>query len=254
MPELPEVETVKETLKKKLIGKTIKKVEIYHNNIIEYPTVEKFKLSIINQKINNMDRYGKWLIFELDKYYLLSHLRMEGKYFFRTNLDIRNKHEHIVFTLDDIELRIFAELSGVEELINAFKNKEDIHSKTASDIYGVSIDNVTKDMRRNAKAVNFGIVYGISSFGLSDNLGISKKEAQEFIDKYFSVYPGIKEYQDNTIKLAYETKCVRTLLNRKRKIEELNNVNSHINVLEILFNKYSAEDLFKGIKFFEYSL
>ena len=80
-------------------------------------------------------------------------------------------------------------------------------------------------MRRNAKAVNFGIVYGISSFGLSDNLGISKKEAQEFIDKYFEAYPGIKEYQDNTIKLAYETKCVRTLLNRKRKIEELNNAN-----------------------------
>lgn len=105
MPELPEVETVKETLKKKLLGKIIKNVEIYHNNIIEYPTVEEFKLSIINQKINNMDRYGKWLIFELDDYYLLSHLRMEGKYFFRTNLDVRNKHEHVVFTLDDIELR-----------------------------------------------------------------------------------------------------------------------------------------------------
>lgn len=106
MPELPEVETVKETLKLKLIGKTITKVKIYHDNIIEYPTVDKFKEQIINQKINDMARYGKWLIFILDDYYLLSHLRMEGKYFFRTSKEERNKHEHVIFTLNDgIELR-----------------------------------------------------------------------------------------------------------------------------------------------------
>lgn len=106
MPELPEVETVKETLKRKLVGKTIIDVSVYHDNIIEYPTVDEFKRRVINQKINSMDRYGKWLIFELDDYYLLSHLRMEGKYFFRTSLEVRNKHEHVVFTLDDgIELR-----------------------------------------------------------------------------------------------------------------------------------------------------
>ena len=105
MPELPEVETVKETLKQKLIGKKILRATIYHDNIIEYPTVSEFCKQIQNQQICNMDRYGKWLIFELDNYFLLSHLRMEGKYFFRTNLDIRNKHEHIVFTLDDMELR-----------------------------------------------------------------------------------------------------------------------------------------------------
>ena len=125
MPELPEVETVKETLKGKLLGKTIKKVDIYYDNIIEYPTVEEFKLSIINQKINNMDRYGKWLIFELDDYYLLSHLRMEGKYFFRTNLDVRNKHEHVIFTLDDIELRYMdVRKFGKMHLIEKDKIKE----------------------------------------------------------------------------------------------------------------------------------
>lgn len=106
MPELPEVETVKETLKRRLIGKVITNVEVFHDNIIEYPTVGEFKSQIINQRINNMDRYGKWLIFELDDYYLLSHLRMEGKYFFRTKLEDRNKHEHVVFNLDDdTELR-----------------------------------------------------------------------------------------------------------------------------------------------------
>ena len=106
MPELPEVETVKETLKRKLVGKIIKGVEIYHDNIIEYPTVDEFKEEIINQRIKGMDRYGKWLIFELDDYYLLSHLRMEGKYFFKTKDEERNKHEHVVFSLDDgIELR-----------------------------------------------------------------------------------------------------------------------------------------------------
>ena len=106
MPELPEVETVKETLKHKLIGKKIIKVNIYHNNIIEYPDINNFNNNIKGQTINNIKRYGKWLIFELDKYYLLSHLRMEGKYFFKRKEDERNKHEHVIFTLnDETELR-----------------------------------------------------------------------------------------------------------------------------------------------------
>ena len=106
MPELPEVETVKEALKLKLIGKTLLKVTIYYNNIIEYPEINIFKKNIQNQKINDIKRYGKWLIFELDDYYLLSHLRMEGKYFFKSPAEIRNKHEHVIFTLDDnTELR-----------------------------------------------------------------------------------------------------------------------------------------------------
>lgn len=103
MPELPEVETVKNTLKPKLINKKITNIKLYHNNIIEYPDIEIFKKKIINQTIIDMSRYGKWLIFELNDYYLLSHLRMEGKYFFKNKNDELSKHEHVVFTLDNKE-------------------------------------------------------------------------------------------------------------------------------------------------------
>ena len=106
MPELPEVETVKNSLKERLLNKKIMSVSIYHDNIIEYPSVDEFKKNIKNQTINDMDRYGKWLIFILDDYYLLSHLRMEGKYFFKTKNDELSKHEHVIFKLDDnTELR-----------------------------------------------------------------------------------------------------------------------------------------------------
>lgn len=106
MPELPEVETVKRSLTLLVKDKIIKSVDIYHNNIIEYPSVEEFKTNIINQKINKLERYGKWLIFVLDDYYLLSHLRMEGKYFCKTASETLSKHEHVVFKFkDDTELR-----------------------------------------------------------------------------------------------------------------------------------------------------
>lgn len=103
MPELPEVETVKNTLKPKLIGKRITDIKIYHDNIIEYPKKEEFTKKIINQTIIDMDRYGKWLIFVLEDYYLLSHLRMEGKYFFKEKEDELSKHEHVVITLNNKE-------------------------------------------------------------------------------------------------------------------------------------------------------
>ena len=124
-----------------------------------------------------------------------------------------------------IELRILAHMASIESLKDAFVNEIDIHTKTASDIFKVGINDVTKDMRRIAKAVNFGIIYGISSFGLSDNLKIPVYEAKNFIDNYLDTYPGIKEYMDKTIKNAYKEKSVRTLLNRKRIIDELNNTN-----------------------------
>ena len=101
MPELPEVETVRQGLKKLLLGRIIKKVCVYYDGIIEYPSVLEFTSNIENQKINDIDRYGKWLIFVLDDYYLLSHLRMEGKYFIRGTSDELNKHEHVVFKLDN---------------------------------------------------------------------------------------------------------------------------------------------------------
>ena len=124
-----------------------------------------------------------------------------------------------------IELRILAHISGSKELIQAFRNDADIHTKVAADIYGVPASEVTKLMRSTAKAVIFGIVYGISGFGLGENLNISRKEAQDFINKYYELYPGVKRYMDNIIKEAYETGSVRTLFNRKRTIEELNNRN-----------------------------
>lgn len=124
-----------------------------------------------------------------------------------------------------IELRILASIANVESLIESFKKGEDIHSKTASDIFKCDIKDVTKMQRRIAKAVNFGIIYGISSYGLSENVGITPKEAKEFINTYFETYPGIKEYMDNVIKEAYKNGYVKTLMNRKRIIEELFNKN-----------------------------
>lgn len=124
-----------------------------------------------------------------------------------------------------IELRILAHISGSQELIDAFKQDQDIHTKVAADIYGVDESEVTKLMRSTAKAVIFGIVYGISGFGLGENLNINPKEASKFIEKYYELYPGVKNYMDNIIKEAYENGSVRTLFNRKRTIEELNNRN-----------------------------
>ena len=127
-----------------------------------------------------------------------------------------------------IELRMFAHLSNNQDLIQAFNNNLDIHTKTASDIFKIDIDKVTKDMRRNAKAVNFGIIYGISSYGLSEDLGITPKEAKDFIDKYFETYPGIKEYMNKTIEQAHKDGYVKTIMNRKRIINELNDTNHNI--------------------------
>ena len=122
-----------------------------------------------------------------------------------------------------IELRILAHIAAVPTLIEAFKDGKDIHAKTASDIFKISIDAVNSNMRRIAKAVNFGIIYGISSFGLAQNLNISAKEAKEFIETYLYTYPGIKDYMDNIVKKAKEDGFVRTLYNRKRNIPELKN-------------------------------
>ena len=116
-------------------------------------------------------------------------------------------------------------MSNATNLIQAFIDDEDIHAKTASDIFKVPMNEVTKDMRRSAKAVNFGILYGISSFGLSEDLGIDIATAKKFIDNYLDTYPGISEYMENKKAEAYKYGYVTTLMNRKRVIEELNNKN-----------------------------
>lgn len=127
-----------------------------------------------------------------------------------------------------IELRMFAHLSQAKELIEAFNNDMDIHTKTAMDIFNVERDKVTKSMRRHAKAVNFGILYGISSYGLSEELEIPPKEAKSFIDKYFLTYPSIKEYMNSVIEDAHKNGYVKTIMNRKRIIDEINNKNQII--------------------------
>ena len=124
-----------------------------------------------------------------------------------------------------VELRIFAHISKEKNLIQAFVEDKDIHTKTASDIFHVPMSEVTKDMRRNAKAVNFGILYGISGFGLSEDLGIDIKTAKNFIDNYLETYPGITKYMEQEKQNAYKYGYVKTLMNRKRVIEELKSKN-----------------------------
>ena len=124
-----------------------------------------------------------------------------------------------------IELRVLAHISEDEHMINAFNNNEDIHKQAASKVFKTPLDEVTKEQRSNAKAVNFGIVYGISDFGLGEQLGISRKKAKEYIDEYLNEYPGIKNFMDNIIEKAKEDGYVETLFNRRRYIPELNSKN-----------------------------
>ena len=109
--------------------------------------------------------------------------------------------------------------------MDAFNNNIDIHTKTAMDIFKVKEQEVTKNMRRQAKAVNFGILYGISPYGLAEDLGISPKEAKQFIETYFETYPGIKDYMNIQIAKAYDEGYVKTIMNRIRTIEELSSSN-----------------------------
>jgi len=120
-----------------------------------------------------------------------------------------------------IELRILAHLSGDEQLIRAYKEAEDIHRLTASQVFHTPYDEVTPAQRSNAKAVNFGIVYGISSFGLGQDLNISRKEAEEYINRYFETYPKIKQYLDSLVTEAKTSGCVTTLFGRKRPVPEI---------------------------------
>ena len=124
-----------------------------------------------------------------------------------------------------IELRVLAHISDSKELQEAFIHNEDIHKKVAADIYGVALQDVTKKMRSTAKAVIFGIVYGISGFGLGENLNITRNEAENFIQKYYELYPGVKDYMDNIIIKARETGYVKTLFGRVRIIDEIKNNN-----------------------------
>lgn len=127
-----------------------------------------------------------------------------------------------------IELRVLAHLSGDEALIKAFRNNEDIHTHTAREIFGVQTADVTAEMRRTAKTINFGVVYGMSPFGLSEALGISPKEAGIFIDSYFSRHSGVRKYFDAVIEAAKKDGVVTTLMGRKRQIPDINSSNANL--------------------------
>ncbi|WP_455675959.1 DNA polymerase I [Pradoshia sp.] len=136
----------------------------------------------------------------------------------------------VIFAADysQIELRVLAHIADDENLINAFKEDMDIHTKTAMDVFHVEEEEVTSIMRRQAKAVNFGIVYGISDYGLSQNLNITRKEAGTFIERYLESYPGVQRYMKDIIEEAKELGYVTTLLHRRRYIPEINNRNFNV--------------------------
>jgi DNA polymerase-1 len=138
--------------------------------------------------------------------------------------------EHVILSADysQIELRIIAEMSNEKNMLEAFKNGIDIHTATAAKVYGLHLDEVTSTHRRNAKAVNFGIIYGQSAFGLSQNLVIPRKEAQEIIENYFSQYPGIKKYMSDTIEFARENGFVETIMKRRRYLRDINSANATV--------------------------
>ena len=138
--------------------------------------------------------------------------------------------EHTLLAADysQVELRVMAALSGDESMIQAIKDELDIHSATAAKVFNTSIDEVTSEMRRSAKMVNFGIIYGISAFGLSQRLGIGRTEASEIIETYFKQYPGIKDYMDNTIESAKQNGYVSTLSGRKCWVRNIDSQNGTI--------------------------
>ena len=143
----------------------------------------------------------------------------------------KDKNSSVILSADysQIELRLLAHCSRDDELIDAFCSDEDVHTITASKVFEVPVDGVEKDMRRKAKAVNFGIIYGQSRYGLAKSLGISSVSAQEFIDKYFATYPNVKTFMEETIRFAHQNGYVETMYGRKRYLQdELNSSNHQI--------------------------
>ncbi len=140
---------------------------------------------------------------------------------------VARDENHVLLSADysQIELRIIAELSKDEGMIEAFQSGQDIHKATAAKVYNVALEDVTSDMRRNAKMVNFGIIYGISAFGLSERLNIPRKEAASIIENYFEKYPRIKSYMDESIENAREKGYVETIMGRRRYLRDINSSN-----------------------------
>jgi DNA polymerase-1 len=143
---------------------------------------------------------------------------------------IPRDNDHVILSADysQIELRIIAEISKDQNMMEAFVNGLDIHTATAAKVYGIALEEVSSTQRRNAKAVNFGIIYGQSAFGLSQNLGIPRKEATEIIENYFNTYPKIKNYMNDTISFARENGYVETIMGRRRYLRDINSANQTV--------------------------
>ena len=206
------------------------------NKILEYRGLAKIKSTYLEGLSNYIKEDGK--IHTIYKQNLTRTGRLSSVEPNLQNIPTRDEEgkkirkaflpEYDMFLSSDysqMELRVMAHISGDKNLQQAFINNEDIHTRVAADINGISLEEVTPYQRKTAKAVIFGIIYGISGFGLGENLEISPKEAKEFIDKYYELYPGVKKYMDQKIKEAYELGYVKTMFGRKRVIEELQNKN-----------------------------
>jgi len=143
---------------------------------------------------------------------------------------ISSGEEFVLLSADysQIELRVMAHASGDENMVEAFRNNADIHTATAAKIFGVAPENVSREMRGKAKTANFGIIYGISAFGLSQRLQIQRKEAADFIDGYFKSFPGVKLYMDANIKLAREKGYVETIMGRRRNLPDIRSNNAQV--------------------------
>ncbi len=221
---------------KDILDKLKDKYEIV-NLVIEYRMVAKMKSNYVIGIINEVGPDGR--IHTIYNQTLTRTGRLSSERPNLQNIPIRDELGKLTrkafvpsgnnkiasFDYSQIELRVFAHMAHAQDMIKAFKSGIDIHTKTASQIFNVPVKEVTKDMRRKAKAVNFGIIYGISSFGLSEDLGINIDEAKTFISKYLEAFPGIKDYMNSLVHDAYQNGYVKTLMNRKRIIEEINNKN-----------------------------
>ena len=219
--------------------KVLQRLVDYHpiiKNILDYRNLAKIESTYLDGLKDYIREDG--LIHTIYKQTLTRTGRLSSVEPNLQNIPVRNEEgrkvrkafipQHDMFLSIDysqIELRILAHLSGDEELIKAFNNDQDIHTKVAADIFDISEDQVTKNQRRTAKAVIFGIVYGISGYGLGENLELKPSEAKKYIDKYLSLYPKVDEYMKHNIKYAYENGYVKTMFNRKRVIDELTNSN-----------------------------
>lgn len=216
----------------------------YHpviTQILEYRKVQKLKTTYVDAFLNILNQTNSNKIHTIFNQTLATTGRLSSSEPNLQNIPVRDsagkelrkafisrfKNGFLVSAdYNQIELRLLAHLSGDEKLVNAFNAGEDVHTQTAMEIFGLSKQQITPEIRRNAKAVNFGIIYGITSVGLAENTGLSRRQAQDYIQKYFEIYPDVKKYMDNNVEFAQKSGYAKTMFGRKRRIPELKSENA----------------------------